>query len=121
MTNHYSHSAQPDEVQPLKTGQSHVASEGRSVSQVSHGVEPRGVHDQVFANFAKLIKNYQCHRCQKETVVREGWDPERGGTEGARRWMGQGGQEQYHHVDQSTLYYIYSISSDVTTNPLCFH
>jgi len=86
MTNHYLHSAQPDDVQPLKTGHSHVASEGRSVSQVSHGVKPRGVHDQVFA---KLIKTDQCHRCQKEAVVWEGWDPEDGGKEGARRWLGQ--------------------------------
>jgi len=98
MTNHYLHSAQPDDVQPLKTGHSHVASEGRSVSRVSHGVEPRGVHDQVFA---KLIKTDHCHRCQKETVVWEGWDPEGGGTEGARRWLGQEGQKQYHHVDQT--------------------
>jgi hypothetical protein len=30
-------------------------------------------------------------------VVREGWDPEGGGTKGARRWLGQVGQEQYHH------------------------
>ena len=50
MTNHYLHSAEPDEVQPLKNGQSHVATEGRTVSQVSHGVEPRWVHEQVFAN-----------------------------------------------------------------------
>lgn len=104
MTDHYLHSAQPDEVQPLKTGQSHVAGEGRLVCQVSHAVEPRGVHDQVFV---KLIKTEQCHRCQMDTVVREGWDPEGGGIEGARRWLGQKGQEQYHHVDQRTLYYIY--------------
>ena len=94
MTNHSLHSAQPDEVVPLKTVQSHVASEGRSVgrsvSQVSRGVQPRGVNDQVFA---KLIKNDQWHRCQKEAVDREG----------ARRWPGQDGQEEYHYVDQSTL------------------
>lgn len=40
MTDHYLHSAQPDEVQPLKIDNSYVASEGRSVSQVSHGVDP---------------------------------------------------------------------------------
>jgi len=118
MTNRCLHSAQPDEVQHLKNGQRHVASEGRSFSQVSHGVETRGVHDQVFA---KLIKYDQCYRCQKETVVREAWDPEGGGTEGARRWLGQEGQKQYHYVDQSTLYYIYRLSSDLTTNPPCFH
>ena len=88
MTNQYLHSAQPDEVQPLKTDQSHVASEGRSVSQVSHGVEPRGVHDQIFA---KLIKTDQCHRCQKETVVREGWDPEGGGHRRRAAVAGAGG------------------------------
>jgi hypothetical protein len=110
MTNHYLHSAQPDEVQPLKTGQSHVASEGRSVSQVSHGVEPRGVHDQVFA---KLIKTDQCHRCQKETVVREGWDPD-------AVVAGAGGPGAVPSC-RPKYSVVHRLSSDLTTNPLCSH
>jgi hypothetical protein len=118
MTDHYLHSAQPDEVQPLKIDNSYVASEGRSVSQVSHGVDPVEFMTRFLQNWLKMISVTAAQRRRWSGKV---------GTQkvGAQKARGGGWVRtaRSHHVDQSTLYYIhvYSLSSDLTTNPLCFH